>query len=50
MKKEKTGKEIAAAIVNQGLGLLEMRRTHLSLEDVFLQLTTEELTIDEDQK
>lgn len=36
------GKEIAATIVNQGLGLLEMRRTRLSLEDVFLQLTTEE--------
>ncbi|MDJ0688856.1 MAG: ABC transporter ATP-binding protein [Xenococcaceae cyanobacterium MO_188.B32] len=41
------GKEIAAAIVNQGLGLLEMRRTGLSLEDVFLKLTTEESTLEE---
>ena len=44
-----TGKEIAAVIVNQGLGLLEMRRTRLSLEDVFLQLTTEELNVDEEE-
>ena len=37
------GKEIAATIVNLGLGLQEMRRTRPSLEDVFLHLTTEEL-------
>ena len=43
------GKEIAATIVNQGLGLLEMRRTRLSLEDVFLQLTTEESTVNSQQ-
>ncbi|MDJ0636430.1 MAG: ABC transporter ATP-binding protein [Xenococcaceae cyanobacterium MO_188.B29] len=42
------GKEIAATIVERGLGLLEMRRTSLSLEDVFLQLTTEESTVDEE--
>lgn len=41
------GKKIAATIVNQGLGLLEMRRTRLSLEDVFLQLTTEEKVFDQ---
>ena len=40
------GKEIAATIVNQGLGLLEMRRIRLSLEDVFLQLTTEEKVVE----
>ena len=37
------GNEIANAIIEQGLGLYEMRRTRPSLEDVFLQLTTEEL-------
>lgn len=36
------GREIAAAIVGANLGLLEMRRIQASLEDVFLQLTTEE--------
>ena len=36
------GRDIAAAIVNRGLGLYEMRRTRPSLEDVFLQLTTQE--------
>lgn len=33
---------IAAAIVSRGWGLREMRRVNLSLEDVFLQLTTSE--------
>jgi ABC-2 type transport system ATP-binding protein len=36
------GREIAAAIVGSGAGLYEMQRTQASLEDVFLQLTTEE--------
>lgn len=36
------GKEISALIIAQGLGLYEMRRTRASLEDVFLQLTTED--------
>ncbi len=40
------GREIAAAIVQAGLGLYELRRTRVSLEDVFLELTTEEKTID----
>ena len=36
------GKDIAATIVKQGLDLYELRRTRPSLEDVFLELTTEE--------
>jgi ABC-2 type transport system ATP-binding protein len=36
------GRSIAATIVEAGLGLYQMRRTQISLEDVFLQLTTEE--------
>lgn len=36
------GQEIAATIIHSGLGLYEMRRIQASLEDVFLQLTTEE--------
>lgn len=40
------GRDIAATIVRAGLGLYEMRRTRVSLEDVFLELTTEEKTID----
>jgi len=38
------GREIAAAVVGCGVGLYEMRRIQASLEDVFLQLTTEEPT------
>jgi len=34
--------EIAAALVNAGLRLYELRRVRASLEDVFLELTTEE--------
>ncbi|MBE9116329.1 ABC transporter ATP-binding protein [Lusitaniella coriacea LEGE 07157] len=37
------GRAIATAIVSAGLGLYEMRRVRPTLEDVFLQLTTEEL-------
>ena len=36
------GKDLAAIIINQGLDLYELRRTRPSLEDVFLELTTEE--------
>ncbi|MBD2088657.1 ABC transporter ATP-binding protein [Microcoleus sp. FACHB-1515] len=36
------GRSISTAIVQSGLGLYEMRRSQVSLEDVFLQLTTEE--------
>ncbi len=35
-------KDLAALIVNQGWGLLEMRPVGMSLEDVFLHLTTKE--------
>ncbi len=43
---ELSGREIAAAIVGSGLGLYELRRIQASLEDVFLQLTTEEIPVD----
>jgi ABC-2 type transport system ATP-binding protein len=33
---------LAAAVVNQGWGLLELRPMRMSLEDIFLHLTTEE--------
>jgi ABC-2 type transport system ATP-binding protein len=36
------GKEITIALVRAGFGLHEMRRVSATLEDVFLQLTTEE--------
>jgi ABC-2 type transport system ATP-binding protein len=42
--KAEPGREIAHAIVSQGLGLFEMRRTRPTLEDVFLELITEEST------
>jgi ABC-2 type transport system ATP-binding protein len=35
-------RDVARTIVNSGLGLLELRPTRMSLEDIFLQLTTEE--------
>lgn len=40
------GREIAALIVGQGLGLYEMRPTRPTLEDVFLNLVTEETTVE----
>ncbi|MBD2055932.1 ABC transporter ATP-binding protein [Oculatella sp. FACHB-28] len=40
------GRDVAAAIVGTGLGLYEMKRVQVSLEDVFLELTTEEKTPD----
>ncbi|NCO75927.1 MAG: ABC transporter ATP-binding protein [Cyanobacteria bacterium] len=36
------GKDIASTIVYEGIGIYEMKRSHPSLEDVFLQLTTNE--------
>ena len=36
------GRDIAAVLVGAGVGLYEMRRTRVSLEDVFLELTTQE--------
>jgi ABC-2 type transport system ATP-binding protein len=41
------GREISAAVVGMGLGLYEMRRIQVSLEDVFLELTTEEKPVAE---
>jgi ABC-2 type transport system ATP-binding protein len=35
-------RELARAIVNAGVGLLELRPMRMSLEDIFLSLTTEE--------
>jgi len=40
--------ELAALAVNEGWGLLEMRALSLSLEEVFLQLTTDEGNATED--
>ncbi|NMG21479.1 ABC transporter ATP-binding protein [Brasilonema bromeliae] len=40
------GKDIAATLIGTGFGLLEMRRVNATLEDVFLQLTTEEKTLE----
>jgi ABC-2 type transport system ATP-binding protein len=37
------GRDIAMVIVNVGMGLYEMRRFNPTLEDVFLELTTEEI-------
>ena len=35
-------RELAAAIVNRGWGLLELRPMRMSLEEIFLHLTTED--------
>jgi ABC-2 type transport system ATP-binding protein len=35
-------RELAAAVVNRGWGLLELRPLRMSLEEIFLHLTTEE--------
>lgn len=40
------GSEIATALLRTGFGLYEMRRVSATLEDVFLQLTTEEKSLD----
>ncbi len=34
--------EVAAAVVNAGFGLLELRQAGMTLEDIFLRLTTED--------
>lgn len=41
------GREIASALVQSGIGLYEMRRMQASLEDVFLELTTEEKPVED---
>jgi ABC-2 type transport system ATP-binding protein len=35
-------RDLAAAIVNRGWGLLELRPMRMSLEEIFLHLTTED--------
>ncbi|MEH2136513.1 ABC transporter ATP-binding protein [Nostoc sp.] len=40
------GKDIVATLVRAGFGLHELRRVNATLEDVFLQLTTEEKNFD----
>ncbi len=35
-------RDVARAVVDGGYGLLELRPTRMSLEQIFLQLTTEE--------
>jgi ABC-2 type transport system ATP-binding protein len=35
-------RDVARSVVERGWGLLELRPTRMSLEDIFLQLTTEE--------
>jgi ABC-2 type transport system ATP-binding protein len=42
------GNQIAATLVTSQVGLHEMRRVGASLEDVFLQLTTEEKAVETD--
>ena len=39
-------RELAAAIVNRGWGLLELRPMRMSLEEIFLHLTTEDVAAD----
>ena len=39
-------RDVARAVVNGGFGLLELRPSRLSLEEIFLQLTTEERPAD----
>ena len=38
-------RELAAAVVNRGWGLLELRPMRMSLEEIFLHLTTEDATV-----
>jgi ABC-2 type transport system ATP-binding protein len=37
-------RELAAAVVTRGWGLLELRPMRMSLEDIFLSLTTEDVS------
>ena len=40
-------RDVARAIVGSGFGLLELRPVRMSLEEVFLSLTTEERPVEE---
>ena len=37
---------LASAVVGAGFGLMELRPAHLSLEDIFLQLTTSDTAVE----
>jgi ABC-2 type transport system ATP-binding protein len=39
-------RELAKTVVNRGWGLLELRPMRMSLEEIFLQVTTDEMTAD----
>jgi ABC-2 type transport system ATP-binding protein len=39
-------RELARAVITRGWGLLELRPVRMSLEDIFLSLTTEEAPAD----
>ena len=39
-------RELAAAIVSQGWGLLELRPLRMSLEEIFLELTTKDVEVE----
>ncbi|MBV8885685.1 MAG: ABC transporter ATP-binding protein [Chroococcidiopsidaceae cyanobacterium CP_BM_RX_35] len=41
------GRDIVSALVGMGVGVYEMRRTRATLEDVFLELTTEETNLEQ---
>lgn len=43
---ELVGRDLAKTVIGAGVGLYEMRRSQATLEDVFLQLTTEEKPLD----
>jgi ABC-2 type transport system ATP-binding protein len=44
------GRDIAAALVHAGFGLQQMQRVSATLEDVFLQLTTEEKNLETEKQ
>jgi len=43
------GAAIAQTLVNASVGLYELRRTRATLEDVFLQLTTQEIVVEDEE-
>jgi len=47
---DELGQQIAALAIRGGLGLYEMKRSRVSLEDVFLDLTTEEKPLEADSE
>ncbi|MGB5593462.1 MAG: ABC transporter ATP-binding protein [Crocosphaera sp.] len=46
---QEIGRDIAALLINQGLGLYEMKRTRATLEDVFLDLITDESSLETEE-